>query len=64
MRLKALTSDDEKREATQLVRELVRRVVVLPGEEDEPQGLEIEAGLSPVRTPADRDCNYGCGGWI
>lgn len=41
LRLKAPTSSDEEREATQLVRGLVRRVVVLPREEDEPQGLDF-----------------------
>lgn len=61
LRLKSLTSSDEEREAAQLVRGLVRRVVVLPRESNEAQALEIEAGSSPIRTPADRDCNYGCG---
>lgn len=62
LRLKALDGSDQEREATDIVRRLVQRVVVLPREDDEPQALEIDAGSFPVRTPAVQDCNYGCGG--
>lgn len=47
-----------------IVRGLVRRVTVTPGEDDEPQTLEIDAGSPPVATPTDQYCNIGCGGWI
>jgi hypothetical protein len=61
LRLGAAAEDE--RAATSLVRALVRRVTVQPREGDEPQGLEIEAGSFPVKTPADQYCNIGCGGW-
>ncbi len=62
LRLKSLEGSEQEREATDIVRGLVQRVVVLPREDDEPQALEIEAGSFPVRMPAVQDCNYGCGG--
>lgn len=45
-----------------MVRGLVRRIVVMPRDEDEPQGLEIEAGFSPVQVSTERYCTGGCGG--
>jgi len=62
LRLKTLGGEPEERKAADLVRSLVRRIVVLPREEDEPQGIEIEAGSSPIGVNTDRDCNIGCGG--
>ena len=62
LRMRSLDGDADEREAVQLVRGFVRRVVVLPRDEDEPQGLEIEAGSVPIGTKADYDCNFGCGG--
>lgn len=64
LRLKTLGGEPDERKAADLVRGLVRRIVVLPREEDEPQGIEIEAGSSPIGVNTDRDCNVGCGGWI
>lgn len=64
LRLKSLEGSDHEREAADIVRGLVQRVIVLPREDDEPQVLEIETGSSPARTPAVQDCNYGCGGRI
>lgn len=63
LRLKALNGENDEREAARLMRGLVRRIVVMPRDEDEPQGLEIEAGFSPVQVSTDHDCNVGCGGW-
>ena len=62
LRTRSLDGDADEREAVQLVRGFVRRVVVLPRDEDEPQGLEIEAGSVSNETKTDYDCNVGCGG--
>ena len=56
--------DGDPAEATAISRGLVRRVTITPGEDDEPQALDIEAGSFPVPTPADQYCNIGCGGLI
>jgi len=58
------SEDGDPAEATAIVRGLVRKVTITPGEDDEPQALDIEAGSPPVATPADQYCNIGCGGWI
>lgn len=58
------SEDGDPAEATAIVRGLVRRVTITPGEDDEPQALEIEAGSLGFATPADQYCNIGCGGWI
>lgn len=60
LRLRA--DDGNQEEATSIVRGLVRRVTITPGEDDEPQALEIEAGSLGFATPADQYCNIGCGG--
>ncbi len=62
LRLKTLGGEADEQEAAGLVRGLVRRVVVMPREDDEPQGIEVEAGSSPIGVNTDRDCNVGCGG--
>jgi site-specific DNA recombinase len=62
LRLKTLGAESDEQKAAILVRELVRRIVVLPRDEDEVQGLEIEAGTSPIGVTTDHDCNVGCGG--
>lgn len=59
-----LADSGEEREAIELVRGLVRRVVASPLAAQKRQALEVEAGSAPVRHPADLDCNYGCGGRI
>ncbi len=64
LRRKSLGGEADERKAADLVRGLVRRVIVLPRDEDEPQVIEIEAGSSPIGVNTDRDCNVGCGGWI
>lgn len=60
----SLSDTPEEPEAFQLIRGLVRRVVVKPTNGQKRQALEVEAGSAPVRHPADLDCNFGCGGWI
>ena len=55
-------------EASQLVRGLIRRVIVMPsgapGDGVENQPLEIEAGSSTSAAFTDQYCEAGCGGWI
>jgi site-specific DNA recombinase len=55
-------AEEDERVATALVRGVVRRVTIKSGEDDEPQGVEIEAGNLGFTTPADKYCNIGCGG--
>lgn len=63
LRLKTLGGEADERKAADLVRGLARRIIVLPREEDEPQGIEIEAGSSLIGVNTDCDCNIdGCGG--
>ena len=62
LRLHSLEGEADEREAARLVRGLVRRVTVTPREDDEPQGLVVEAGYSDYRTTSVYDCNNGCGG--
>ncbi len=61
MRLGSAEADE--RAATAVVRGVVRRVTIKPGDGDEPQGLEIESGNLGFTTPSDQYCNIGCGGW-
>jgi hypothetical protein len=48
-------------EAASLIRGLVHRITVLPGGDDEPQPIEIEAGPSMNMRNPDEYCNFGCG---
>lgn len=49
-------------DATTLVRGLLHRIVVSPRADDKKQLIEVEAGFTPIRSPADCYCNDGCGG--
>ena len=51
-------------EASNLIRGLVHRITVLPGGDDEPQPIEIEAGPSMNMQHSHEYCKGGCGGWI
>lgn len=62
LRLGVVEADE--RAATAVVRGVVRRVTITPGEGGEPQGIDIEAGNLGFTPPADQYCNIGCGGWI
>lgn len=55
---------DGTADATALVRGLLHRIVVRPRAGRKHQLIEVEAGFSSNRSPADRYCNDGCGGWI
>ncbi|MFA5957097.1 recombinase family protein [Hyphomicrobium sp.] len=54
----------DEREAFDLVRGLVRRIVVTPNKARHHQALEVTAGIDVAALQAAPDCNYGCGGWI
>ena len=51
-------------EATGLVRDLLHRIVVSPKSGTKEQLIEVEAGFLMKRSPVDRYCTGGCGGWI
>lgn len=55
---------DGTADATALVRGLVHRIVVSPRSGTKDQLIEVEAGFYPNRSPVDRYCTGGCGGWI
>ncbi len=55
---------DGTTDAAALVRGLLHRIVVSPRTGVKDQLIEVEAGFAPIRSPADRYCNDGCGGWI
>lgn len=60
-----LTEEGEgAKEASSLIRGLVHRITVLPGADDVPQPLEIEAGPSMNMQISEEYCKGGCGGWI
>ena len=53
---------DGTADATALVRGMLHRIVVSPRTGAKDQLIEVEAGFVPIRSPADRYCNDGCGG--
>lgn len=53
---------DGTADAAALVRGLLHRIVVSPRTGAKDQLIEVEAGFSQIRSPADRYCNDGCGG--
>lgn len=51
-------------DAAALVRGMLHRIVVSPKSGTKDQLIEVEAGFFANRSPVDRYCTGGCGGWI
>lgn len=55
---------DGTADAAALVRGMLHKIVVSPGTGAKDQHIEVEAGFFMNRSPVDRYCTGGCGGWI